>query len=113
MTDHPWSCGETGQATLGAPWYPSLTPHIIWLGPALLPWMRDYRQRVRCRAHRSTDGEACRSWAMRGQLVCHAHGGRAPQARRAAQLRLLAMAQEDLALRACRKLGVPLWSTPP
>lgn len=41
---------------------------------------------VKCKAHKS-NGEDCPNWAMRGQLVCHSHGGRAPQNRRAAEQR--------------------------
>lgn len=39
------------------------------------------RQARRCRCIRSTDGQPCGNWAMNNSVVCHAHGGRAPQAR--------------------------------
>lgn len=42
---------------------------------------------VKCRGHK-TNGDPCPNWAMHGQKVCHAHGGRAAQNRRAAHLRL-------------------------
>lgn len=41
----------------------------------------------RCRAHKR-DGSACGRWAIAGGTVCPSHGGRAPQVRSAAQLRL-------------------------
>jgi len=43
-------------------------------------------QRI-CQANR-TNGEPCKAFAMRGQLVCRKHGGGAPQNRRAAERRL-------------------------
>ena len=46
------------------------------------------RWAVRCRGHRR-DGSRCKRWAIRGGYVCPSHGGRAPQVRRAAGLRLL------------------------
>jgi hypothetical protein len=46
------------------------------------PW------RVRCGAHRSTDGQRCTAWAIRGGYVCVKHGGRAPQVRGEAEFRL-------------------------
>jgi hypothetical protein len=76
------------------------------LPPALSAWVRDLRPRVRCRAHRSTDGQSCQNFAIRGGLTCHAHGGLSPQARRAAQRRLAEAATEALAARACARLGI-------
>jgi hypothetical protein len=45
------------------------------------------RPSVRCHARR-TSGEACGNYAMHGGHVCHAHGGRAPQTRKAAAIRM-------------------------
>jgi hypothetical protein len=42
-----------------------------------------------CKAHR-TDGQPCSNFAMLGGTVCHAHGGRAPRVRAAAERRLAA-----------------------
>lgn len=41
----------------------------------------------RCRAHK-TNGDPCPNWAIRGGVVCHVHGGRSPQVKRAAKERL-------------------------
>jgi hypothetical protein len=46
------------------------------------------RPAVPCSAHR-TNGEPCANYAMHGGRVCHAHGGRAPQTRNAARLRVV------------------------
>lgn len=46
------------------------------------------RPAVRCHAHR-TNGEPCGNYAMHGASVCHAHGGRAPAVRKAAQRRMV------------------------
>ena len=45
------------------------------------------RPAVHCSARRS-NGDPCKNYAMRGGRVCHAHGGKAPQTRKAAQRRL-------------------------
>jgi hypothetical protein len=74
--------------------------------PAQAVWVRDWRQRLHCTANRSGDGQPCGNFAMKGCWVCHAHGGRAPQTRRAAQCRLAGLATLVLASRACRRLGV-------
>lgn len=42
----------------------------------------------RCGARSSRTGEPCRAWAVVGATVCVAHGGAAPQVRRAAARRL-------------------------
>ena len=44
-----------------------------------------------CGAHR-TNGEPCHASAMHGQQVCYRHGGNSPQARAAAQERILGKA---------------------
>lgn len=49
------------------------------------------KEPVRCRAHTSK-GKPCGKWAIVGGFVCMTHGGTAPQVRRRANERLLAMA---------------------
>ena len=46
---------------------------------------------VRCRAHTSS-GKPCKRWAIVGGFVCMTHGGTAPQVRRKANERILALA---------------------
>ena len=45
--------------------------------------MAKWRPAVPCHARRS-NGSPCGNYAMHGGMVCHAHGGRARQVRRAA-----------------------------
>lgn len=59
-------------------------------------------QKIKCRGHK-TNGDPCPNWAMRGQLVCHAHGGRSPQAKAAAQARQ----SEERAREAVVMYGLP------
>jgi hypothetical protein len=54
---------------------------------ATLLFMARVRPAVPCSARRS-NGNPCKNYAMLGGKVCHAHGGRAPQTRDAAQRRL-------------------------
>lgn len=55
----------------------------------------------RCTAHRR-DGTRCRRWAIRGGVVCPAHGGSAPHVRRAGRRR----AERDKAVQAVATLGL-------
>ena len=43
-----------------------------------------------CKAHK-TNGDPCPNFAMHGQLICAAHGGRAPQNRQAGRVRVTEM----------------------
>jgi hypothetical protein len=65
------------------------------------------RQARKC-SSRKTDGSPCPNWAMNGQLVCHAHGGRAPQAKAKAVVRV----SEQAALKAVETYGLPLDVSP-
>jgi hypothetical protein len=100
----PWSRGNAGQAMEAA--WGSRAHAALELLPAQSAWVRDLRPRIRCRAHRSTDGGPCENYAIRGGFTCHAHGGMAPQARRAARYRLAEAATEALAARALCRLGI-------
>jgi hypothetical protein len=94
------TCGLTGDGWFFTSRGP-MVPDLIHAA-----WARDIRPRVRCTARRSSDGQPCRNYAMHGQLVCHAHGGRAPQARRAAAYRLAQASMGIKLSRACVRLGV-------
>lgn len=48
----------------------------------------------RCLGHK-TNGEPCGKWPMKGARVCDSHGGRAPQVREAARVRLLEARTRD------------------
>lgn len=65
------------------------------------------RQAVKCHGHK-TNGDPCPNWAMNGQLVCHAHGGRAAKAKAKATERI----SEQKALRAVETYGLPLDVSP-
>jgi hypothetical protein len=45
------------------------------------------RQALSCSGHR-TDGQPCQAWAINGGEVCAVHGGRAPQVKAAAAVRV-------------------------
>lgn len=55
----------------------------------------DQQGRRLCTAHR-TDGEPCRGPAMEMQTVCRVHGGAAPQAKTAAQRRIVALVDPSI-----------------
>jgi hypothetical protein len=60
-----------------------------------------------CHATAKTTGEPCKNNPGPGALVCHIHGGKAPQTRRAAARR----AAEEQAWAECARLGVPVETT--
>jgi hypothetical protein len=65
--------------------------------------------RAKCTGHKSDgSGQPCANWPMRGQKVCHAHGGRAGQNRKAAAERLADQAVRSLA----STYGLPIETTP-
>jgi hypothetical protein len=76
------------------------------LMPLQAAWMRDLRPAVPCKAHSARTKEPCKSFAMKGTVVCRAHGGMAPQVRRAAEFRLAGAATEILAARMAARLGI-------
>jgi hypothetical protein len=85
----PLTYGSGGR--LGDPW--------LWRPPRRLGPPKRLRPAVRCTAHRR-DGQPCRAWAIHGGTVCWAHGGAAPQVRRAALARLEGAAVRAYAYRA-------------
>lgn len=65
--------------------------------------------RAKCTGHKSDgSGEPCGNWPMHGQTVCHAHGGRARQNRKAAADRMAEQEVRDLAV----TYGLPVETTP-
>lgn len=54
--------------------------------------MQEVTPSKRCKANARTTGDQCANPPMMGQEVCRMHGGSAPQARKAAALRLLELA---------------------
>lgn len=49
--------------------------------------MLEHNPKLRCHA-RTRDGDQCQHYPMLGQLVCHMHGGKSPQARAKADERM-------------------------
>lgn len=43
---------------------------------------------VQCKATSRRSGNRCQQWAMHGGVVCHMHGGKAPQIKKAAERRV-------------------------
>jgi hypothetical protein len=65
--------------------------------------------RAKCVGHKSDgSGEPCANWPMHGQTVCHAHGGKAKQNRKAAAERMADQAVRVLA----DTYGLPVETTP-
>jgi hypothetical protein len=50
----------------------------------------------RCAGHSSQTGDPCKLYPVHGSTVCHKHGGRAPQVRAKAQLRLVEQRAREL-----------------
>ncbi|MGK5728934.1 hypothetical protein [Streptomyces sp. URMC 124] len=59
----------------------------------------------RCTAHRSTDGQPCANWAVKGLTVCRYHGGNSRQSQAAAERRRAEAAVEAQARRTLAQLG--------
>ena len=62
---------------------------------------------LKCKAHRS-NREPCKAYAMKGQTVCSAHGGRSPQARAAGERRVA----EERAAKVAARLAQPVDTDP-
>ena len=58
--------------------------------------MGDFSPWMRCSAHNRA-GKQCGKDAIPGAVVCHMHGGKSPQVKEAAKLRLLEMVDPALA----------------
>lgn len=65
-------------------------------GTLLQPFMDDGRT-PRCQGHSTQHGGQCRRPANHGTTVCNSHGGRAPQVRRKAALRLAELVDPAIA----------------
>jgi hypothetical protein len=52
---------------------------------------------AQCKAHSSQSGKRCKRAAIAGATVCATHGGSAPQVRKAAALRVIALVDPALA----------------
>ena len=52
---------------------------------------------AQCKAHSSRSGKRCKKQAIAGATVCATHGGGAPQVRKAAALRVIALVDPALA----------------
>lgn len=52
---------------------------------------------VQCRATSKATGQRCQCWSIKGGVVCHKHGGAAPQVRRSANARIREAADDAAA----------------
>ena len=77
--------------------------------PDFQRYLSSVHPKVHCTAH-TTAGRPCRNWSIRGGRVCRAHGGRAPQVKRAAAARLV-KARLTLAMEAyVQRCGEERWA---